>query len=73
MITEKDIDDIASELLGTANSLDDVLEARGFNYDDVPTAMFLRLDSQTLLCEQCGWWCEPSEMQDSVCNECDDQ
>ena len=65
------IDEIAEELRGQCMlSLEDILEREGIDENDFDHSY---LDSLVFLCEDCGWWCEISEMNDSgdwVCEDC---
>lgn len=72
MITQDDMTRVAERLLGTCNSLDSALEEElGADFADVPIEMLEILDDQVLQCEQCGWWCESSEIDDDqACEDC---
>ena len=55
--SKSQIERIRQRLLGSANeSLDIACEDEGLCPDDV--AELLEIE----LCEQCGWWCETSEL-----------
>jgi hypothetical protein len=63
--------EIASELQGTCGSLDTALEERGFDIDAVPAALLDTIDEEVMLCETCGWWCDPYEINDDGnCEDC---
>ncbi len=69
--TLEEIPEIAEDLRGTCKTLDDVLEAMGYNIDDMSTDMLASLDDEVMLCDTCGWWIEACEMEDGYeCNDC---
>lgn len=62
---------VAEELMGTCQCLDTVLGENGFDIDDVPIELLSLLDEQVMVCETCGWWCEPCELnEEQVCEDC---
>lgn len=70
------IDDVASAILGTSKSLDNVVQEvfgdESMTYMDLDIALLQRLDEHTLECTECGWWCEAHEVNDDgVCVECE--
>lgn len=67
-LTEARIDAIEGELLGTCVDLEHALE-EGESEDRARDILAMR--SNIELCQQCGWWCETSELDDdSVCEDC---
>lgn len=69
-------DFIAYALLGTCQSLSQVLEFYEMESAEDDTAFCAALDRQVFCCDQCGWWFEVSEMaQDDTwrCEECADE
>lgn len=66
--------EIAEELQGTCDSLDDKLEERGVNIGSVPATLLQDLDMEVMLCSACGWWCEPCELdEEGNCNDCSEE
>lgn len=64
------IAEMAERLEGTCNSLNDELNST-FGDEDLSTDAALYLDSLVMECEQCNWWCEPSELNDDqICADC---
>ena len=66
---------IAEQLQGTASSLSSVLEQYGMEEAEDDTDFCHELDQEVFCCNDCGWWCEPSEMtndedQDWKCTDC---
>lgn len=62
---------IAEELQGTCGTLDHKLGEYGINIDSVPQRILESLDEEVMLCEACGWWCDPHEIDgDGNCNDC---
>ena len=73
MITHENIQQIANDLKGTAQSLDALLaEGYGTEFSEVPTELLYLLDQEVMQCVNCGWW-EDSENinDDQVCEECE--
>jgi hypothetical protein len=70
MVNKEKIIEIAEGLQGTCKSLDDVLEEHGLNIDDVSMEHHQDIAEITEVCETCGWWCEPFEMENSICQDC---
>lgn len=63
--------DTANELLGTCKSLNDVLASRGLIFEELSSENCQVLDDNTVLCEGCGWWIEPEELNENqVCGQC---
>mgnify|MGYP000188636058 CR=1 FL=1 len=64
---------------GTCKTLDEAVQAvygEEFDSDSLSEEQTTALDNEHLLCPQCGWWVEPSEMVEvsgeDVCSDCDD-
>lgn len=65
---------VASRLLGSCASLDDALTGE-FGEDvevtDFDIELLRLLDANVLECADCGWWCEPFEMnEEQQCESC---
>ncbi len=71
--------EIADQLIGTAQSLASVLEFNDLEVLDNFQPFLLALDEKALECSQCNWWSAADEMhdhengQDYVCQECHDE
>jgi hypothetical protein len=72
MIDRKKMTEIAEELQGTCKTIDDILEAHGLDIGDLSLELAQDLDDITMMCETCGWWCEPFEMEGDTCQDCRD-
>ncbi len=73
MVDNEKISEIAEALQGTCQSLATALEYQGLEEHDTPQDMLEELDGLVMLCEVCGWWCEPFEMNDdNICNDCEE-
>ena len=64
----KSADEIINYLVGTCNSFDPS------EYSD---EIVSEVDNHIFCCEECGWWCEMSEMSDDeehdwTCSDCVD-
>lgn len=82
MTIEVDIDSIAKirevggTLLGTCQDADPIVQQifgdESLTLMDLPKELLEELDSITMLCDTCGWWCEACEMDgdDQVCEDC---
>lgn len=69
------LDDICSSLSGTClNSVEQECENRGISYNDLTLENFDYIDEQIFNCEECGWWCDTSELNDTygeqLCDDC---
>jgi len=79
MIYPKTVDDIAHELQGSASSLESVLEYNGMEAAGDDQDFLQALDQLVFCCDDCGWWCEISEMIDTgdsseqVCDDCGEE
>lgn len=72
------IREAAEELRGSCKSLDDVLQAHfeddSLGITDFDIELLRELDSITMECQGCNWWCEPHELnEDQVCEDCSDE
>ena len=67
---------VADFLIGTCKAVDDALcdqFGEGVTLTDINFMLLQELDSITTECDSCGWWCEPSELnEDQICNDCAD-
>lgn len=67
---------VAERLMGTCKNLDDVVqdvfEDEGLDAtSDIDIKLLYELDETVMLCESCGWWCEPVELDDEqICEDC---
>lgn len=67
--------DVGETLLGTCGDVDDELSKafgeEGLTLVDFSAELLRELDDTAMLCEACGWWCEPGELDDDqVCGDC---
>jgi len=79
-ITPEQLDEIIESLRGTCDSLDNQLEQRNLNADDLTMEYHYQIDEQIFNCSTCGWWCErcdlstkseECETHELTCRECD--
>lgn len=70
--TDDQIAEIAEELRGTPASLEGVMNVRGSSEDALTSDDHQELDQHVFCCEECGWWCELSEMLEDRDGVCDD-
>jgi len=66
---------IAETIQGTCKSLDQVLQEEfgddSLTIEQVPIALLYHLDSITMECQTCNWWCEAGEIdEDGNCDYC---
>lgn len=62
---------VADELQGSMGTLDSALEEEFGEDPDVDIRLLQELDSITMECENCGWWCETGEIdENNVCDDC---
>lgn len=70
-----DVNELIETLQGSCDTLDAALPD-GMEFIDLTKDDHDRIDSEIFLCEQCGWWCEQSEANESdggdVCQDCYD-
>lgn len=71
----KTVAEIAEELRGSCDSLQNVFERHDMEGMDDDAQFCAELDSLVFCCEQCNWWHEQSEMADDVrgdwiCEDC---
>jgi hypothetical protein len=62
---DDDLARVATAVLGTASSLDDVVERLELDVD-VDTVEDQLVDVSVERCDGCGWWCESSELVDDT-------
>ena len=63
--------EIASDLEGTCQSIDEAFEKRGFEFLETDICLLQRLDDEVFCCETCSWWCPVSEhKEDGKCADC---
>lgn len=75
----EEISEIIQDLQGTTDTLSSAIsEIFGDEYseDDLTTEDNNRIYNEIFLCDDCGWWCETSEMSDcsgeAVCEDCNE-
>lgn len=78
MLMTKTVDEIAYELQGSCQSLQNVLERHDMDGMDDDLEFCHALDRLVFCCEQCEWWFEQSEMGERdddrwICRECTDE
>lgn len=66
---------VAYNIMGTCKSLDDFLKEEFGDEDlsmtDFDVELLRELDDITQECQDCGWWCETSDLnEDQVCSDC---
>lgn len=71
----KTVQDIAEELRGSSQSLQNVLELNDMDGMDNDATFCADLDSLVFCCECCEWWHEQSEMGERtddrwICEDC---
>lgn len=68
------MDNVVEQLVGTCNSLEDALQdefGKDADTADFDGDLLRHLDDGTMLCEGCGWWAEPGELDDEqLCPDC---
>lgn len=67
--------EVAETIQGTCRGLDDVVQEVFGDPDLTATELDIELlrelDSITMECEGCNWWCEPHELdEEQVCDDC---
>lgn len=71
--TDFNIDSLIESLTGTCSSIDDKLP-EGMDWNDLTMDDHNKIDNEIFCCDQCGWWCENSDMSenedDQICNDC---
>lgn len=68
--------EVGERLLGTCGSVDTVIQEvfndESLSVTDLDITLLEELDDITMLCESCGWYCDPGEMNDEqVCEDCE--
>ena len=74
----KSVAEIAEQLCGTCDSLQNILERNDMDGADNNAGFCAELDSLVFCCEDCNWWHEQSEMAadvrgDWICEECKEE
>ena len=69
-----DIKELINDLVGTSKDIEEVLP-EGMRYEDLGTKDLYELDEKLFLCDECGWWCENSNMgegdsTEQICHDC---
>jgi len=75
-IKPDDLRQIVDYIMGTCQSIDEVLAKFGYEELDYEAALYI--DERIFCCSACEWWCEISEMGDDwedftdepACEEC---
>lgn len=73
VLTPPQINVIIEDLTGTCHSRGDTIEElTGYALDEIDPESLLEIDHWIFQCEECGWWCELSEMSDvdEICQAC---
>jgi hypothetical protein len=74
MIDHKILDEIIESLVGTCNDLDQTMVNHNIDPDAMDMGDSVYMDDHIFLCEECGWWFDLSELNDSgdglICLEC---
>lgn len=70
MATNAQIHELADDLQGTCQTLEQVQERLGIG--ELTVADHQYLDSLVFLCDRCGWWCEACEESREFPGTCDD-
>ena len=73
-VTDKQLETLISDLLGTCQSLEEACLANDFDNDWLTQKQLNYLDSQIFLCDQCSWWCSTAELENygdgDLCVDC---
>ena len=68
MLTLEQKHKIADDLNGSAQTAADLAEHYGVEPDEIEAAA---AECEVELCDQCGWWCETSELnEEQHCEDC---
>jgi rubrerythrin len=78
MIPENfDIFEFIEYLKGTCKSLFEACADFEFEEEELTTGQLAMIDGEIFCCEQCGWWCENSEMSEDsdeqICEDCNNE
>lgn len=69
--TEAKVREIAEHVKGTCKSAEDAFEAFDLDMYDCPSDLLKVFDSETMMCDCCGWFDEPDILNDEqVCPDC---
>lgn len=79
-ISNEQIDELIGMLQGTCDTLDSALRELTndeFVEDDLSEDNHDKIANEIFLCEECGWWCETSESNESesgenICDDCNE-
>lgn len=71
-LTDKQVREIADELIGTCKEIDEPLKELGLTFDELMIEDCMALDEIVLCCDEgCGWWFDAGEVNDEgICEEC---
>lgn len=64
-----DVNKLIEALQGTCTIIDDHLPDE-MEWSDLTSEDHAEIDDQIFLCDQCGWWCEISEQNGEICEDC---
>jgi hypothetical protein len=71
-ISDEQVDEIISDLVGTCDTLNDAITATtgddNLTEDDLLPEQLEHIDNEIFLCTDCGWWCEMIEEVGSLIN-----
>jgi len=69
------VHELIQALQGTCTTINEHLPD-GMTDDDLTEDDHMAIDNEIFLCDECGWWCEVCEMNDTgdhICNDCNDE
>jgi len=72
-IDHKDLYKIVEYIMGTCQSMSEVLVKFGYEDMDLDLEAAMYIDDRIFCCEQCEWWFEIAEMDEDeewVCEDC---
>ena len=74
-LTPNQIQKLANRLLDTDGDLEeaiqDLLNDPNTYLEDIMDSSLNELDTLVVCCDSCGWWVQPLELQDGLCDRCD--
>ena len=71
-LTDEQVHQLAADLIGTCDSLDDALSEFGITFEELTTDDCFAIDECFRLCDGCNWWVEPEEITETgACWECE--